>query len=373
MYPPEFCLPLSAIETPWFKYILEDEAYFYGTLAISTACWDIARGKKRLSPEYKAYFSKTLSLLNAKLSKPEQAKDTSTVALIVGLCILASTLGDFASLRVHIEGLRMVVQLRGGIHTLHETPVVMEKVQRADIEDALSNGSTPVFASQTIAERLSALPSLSAAEFPSLESIRAIHPGLATAAQEIHLLTRYLGSVADGKRLKPNDYHGHVTYTFSLLLALGPVGAAVFCDPVADLVHLTLAAMMSVLTVQFGIPNGNRYDLLNRRLTWAVDSIMATSPTLETVIDPYLMNWILHVLPASVMREDANPWLLPKLVFLRETIGFDTWNEAHIAAQEYPWVPGFHDKHILKLWQASILEEDTSESDTWTSSSQITP
>src|SRR5688572_5631648 len=117
IYPAEFCYQQDVIDSPWFSFILVDEAYCYGTLAISIAYWDLARGRKKLSPEYKVYLAKCLSLLNQKLSDT-RAGDTSTIALVTGLCILSMTLGDHSLLKIHVEGLRNIIKHRGGIRTL---------------------------------------------------------------------------------------------------------------------------------------------------------------------------------------------------------------------------------------------------------------
>ncbi|KAK0383336.1 hypothetical protein NLU13_9249 [Sarocladium strictum] len=374
IYPAEFCHQQDVIDSPWFSFVLVDEAYCHGTLAISIACHDLARGRKKLSSEYKMYLAKCLSLLNQKLSG-EGAGDTSTIALVTGLCVLSLTLGDLSLLKIHVGGLRNVIQHRGGIKSLAaENALVMEKAARADIEDALSTGCPAVF-SREIAndERIQPMPSFPVAAFPSLHSLRARHAGLAHAAQEVHTLTQYLSMVAEeGEKLRPWIFASHVTYAFSKVLALGAIGTSDLSDPVADIVHLALAAILSVLTVQIGIPNDKRYDVLLRRFVRAVDHFMAAGHSLHTLIDPLLMNWILHVLPATILQETAeHEWLRPKMVLVRDLLGLGTWQEAHAAAQAYPWITGgsFHDKHIRRFWSAerrgvSVSEVSPSSSET---------
>lgn len=355
IYPSEFCVQQDVIDSPWFKFTLEDEGYCLGVLAISTAYWDMTRGRKKLSPDYKLYFSKCLAALNKKLSG-EGAGDTSTIALITGLCILAMTLGDHSSLKIHVEGLRIVVKHRGGIRTLGDMPLIMEKVQRADIELSLVSGTPAAFVSDAAKdEPILFLPAFPGVSFPSLATIERLHPGLAQAAQEVHVLTRYLAKLSEGQRekLRPSDFAYHITHSFTKVLALGSIGTSAFADPAAEVVHLTLAAILSVLTVQFGVPNEKRYDVLVTRLVTTVDGILAAGSALHTVIDPLLMNWVLHILPATILRDSEYDWVIPNMILVRDLVGLESWQGALEAAQAYPWVPDFHDKHIRRLWFSS--------------------
>jgi hypothetical protein len=51
------------------------------------------------------------------------------------------------------------------------------------------------------------------------------------------------------------------------------------------------------------------------------------------------------------------------MVVVRDLLGLETWQEAHAAAQAYPWVAKFHDKHIRRFWSSEGLspfsEEDS--------------
>lgn len=349
-YPSEFCKRTTQIESPWFEYVLKDEAYLCGAVAFAVAFSDFASGRKKLSEEYGSYFGRCLSLLKDKLSSA-QALETSCVAVVLGLCLLSAAVADFEAVPVHIQGLRKLVAFRGGVETLAEEPNLMEKVQRADLEDALLTGLPPAFPStlRNVEPRFPIL-GFSDVRFPSLDSIRNIHTGLADAAQNIQVLTRYLQEVSDGAKLMPGEYHWHITSNWGTLFELSPIAKSGLKHPVAEILHLALVSMMSFLNVHMGIPNPRRYDILTRRIIRVVNKIMAAGSSLSDRIDPMLMNWILHVILATLMRDTSHTWLIAKLKRVREINGFDNWQDAHASAKNYPWVPALHDKHIQAVF-----------------------
>jgi hypothetical protein len=75
------------------------------------------------------HFSKALRLLRERLLFGDERIKVSdpTILVVMALAIHARMMGDYGSVKHHMEGLRKMVNLRGGIAAIsHSTKLVME-------------------------------------------------------------------------------------------------------------------------------------------------------------------------------------------------------------------------------------------------------
>ena len=72
--------------------------------------------------------SKTIHMLRKKLSEVSEPEQTSNQTLYVVVCLAsyARVLGDDDAARHHLEGIRRMVCLRGGIDKLADTKLLVE-------------------------------------------------------------------------------------------------------------------------------------------------------------------------------------------------------------------------------------------------------
>ncbi len=83
------------------------------------------------------HFSKALQLLRERLSsKDEEIKfSDATILVVIALAIHARMIGDYESVKHHLDGLCKIVTLRGGIAGMsHNTKLVMEIVKLVTLQ-----------------------------------------------------------------------------------------------------------------------------------------------------------------------------------------------------------------------------------------------
>ncbi|KAI1646785.1 uncharacterized protein F4817DRAFT_123788 [Daldinia loculata] len=106
----------------------------------------VLRRQGNLNPVAILHFQKGLRLLRERLlGDDDQTKiSDSTMSVVLKLASVAQFDGDYETSKQHMEGLRKMVDLRGGLDVFEGTPLLLEML-RCDLGVALLNGSCPVF------------------------------------------------------------------------------------------------------------------------------------------------------------------------------------------------------------------------------------
>ncbi|KAH6958214.1 hypothetical protein DER45DRAFT_213491 [Fusarium avenaceum] len=147
LYPSEICLQVDETKSSWTTNLLVDQVYFHSVIFSTEAYFDMILGRKQgcLS---QFHFSKTLRLLQERLSNPQDSKAISdaTIMVVVTLGLVAELIGDRAAAESHVAGMAKIVDLRGGLEMLrYDNPRLPAKVCRVDLGLALRFGCRPVF------------------------------------------------------------------------------------------------------------------------------------------------------------------------------------------------------------------------------------
>lgn len=90
-------------------------------------CIEFFLGHKHSSPEVLYHLSETFRLVNEKLNSDEALSDTS-LGTILMLIIQEQIRKEKQQADVHYQGLRRMIQLRGGISTLENNPPLLLKI-----------------------------------------------------------------------------------------------------------------------------------------------------------------------------------------------------------------------------------------------------
>jgi hypothetical protein len=90
------------------------------------ACNEVFLGRDGNSPEALHHLSQAFSEVQKRLNGPDALKD-STLTIILMLVLQQQLLGDHTGAKVHVEGLRRMVELRGGVDALQPNlPLVLK-------------------------------------------------------------------------------------------------------------------------------------------------------------------------------------------------------------------------------------------------------
>lgn len=115
MYPNELRVDFDLTHSQWFHWLLENATYLQSALLHVWAVHDMALQRPFGRQTYH-HLRKTIGLLNEHLSRGGAATvNDAIVAVVMTLTMVADMLGDQTAVRAHLDGLRRMVRLRGGL------------------------------------------------------------------------------------------------------------------------------------------------------------------------------------------------------------------------------------------------------------------
>jgi hypothetical protein len=143
MYPSHLGLSPDEVNPQWLRLLFMDEASkttipspssplteyaaSHCTIASMETCNEFFFGKNDSSPQAMYHLSKTFDLVNKRLESDEALSD-STLGLILMLVIQEQIRREHLQAEVHYEGLRKMVELRGGLCQLESNLPLLLKI-----------------------------------------------------------------------------------------------------------------------------------------------------------------------------------------------------------------------------------------------------
>ncbi|KAF8847826.1 hypothetical protein BDZ45DRAFT_307962 [Acephala macrosclerotiorum] len=149
-------------EKSWFEPYALDAAYIHVTIfAVEAFAEKITYQETTQSVKQEAalYFLKGVQLLRERLlTEDEEVKvSDSTISTVLTLAMSAKLVGEYETTKQHMEGLRKMVNLRGGLGKFGDKKLLLE-ILRCDIAMALHTSSSTVFFDVRILEPLVLYP-----------------------------------------------------------------------------------------------------------------------------------------------------------------------------------------------------------------------
>ncbi|KAF5597778.1 Argininosuccinate synthase [Fusarium pseudoanthophilum] len=150
IYPYAFCRPTDEIGSPWFRYMVADQACLHCLLAMAATYLNILRNIPTPSVESieaTRHFSQALRLMNPRLSQPSASQEDSNIAIIISLAIHSNITQNLTASVMHLQGLDNLLSFRpGGISDIREcNRPLLHKICRTDIELAVAQGTSTRF------------------------------------------------------------------------------------------------------------------------------------------------------------------------------------------------------------------------------------
>jgi hypothetical protein len=127
--PIEVCVNVDPLKPDYFSWPFYDVTFFHAALLVTSATNDYFLSRS-LSQATVFHLRRTLHFLNKKLAHEDAWLEDSNVYVIVMLTLMAVSFGDYTAAGAHMDGLRRIVELRGGIEYLQSTPKLHYKLDR---------------------------------------------------------------------------------------------------------------------------------------------------------------------------------------------------------------------------------------------------
>ncbi|CAI6100779.1 unnamed protein product [Clonostachys chloroleuca] len=345
MYPPKLGISLEEAKGMWLKVLFEDQATYECNLAMMQTCNEIYLGHGDSSSKALYSLSRTVSHVKNKLESPDALSD-STMTLVLSL-ISQEQLKKFDSrAKIHLDGLRRMIELRGGLEQLEGKPPLLLKVCKVDVVFALQFGEPTIFfrdemlrvraemASKGRFQRLLALPPIHDMNTPN------------PLLKEVLLDVLDVSTLINGNKSKLVvdliNFQEILMSVFYRLLRMHPLQGVPLSNDADAMYHLGLMIFMLTLFI-----------------TIEKQRILECSPVSEAVRELLdrdlskssgeLVLWFLLIgaIWTSTVEGD---WILPKLQEIRQRLRLNGWEEVQCRIESFPWINVLHDEPGRSLW-----------------------
>ncbi|OQU94001.1 hypothetical protein CLAIMM_00426 [Cladophialophora immunda] len=312
--PLEPCIAFDKKDRVLVGPMASDAAFLHAAALGTHAYVELMRGREdhNALQSTSPHFSKALQLLRERLdSTDEDLKIANpTMMVVIALALHARMIGDYDTAKHHMDGLRMMINLRGGIATIVPKTRLAMEIFRCDIGLAIETNSTPTFFSTTSSgEPFTPFPDQmwvpipksvdTAACWPYSEQfLSAINEDLATAWRAMKRFCLQINRAARTKRKLSEEFLLEATASvmyrlLHMTFATGTLDAAV---------RLGLLAFSSQVFLQ--LP-----DVRVRRtsLSTAYQECLVGLDILKEQWPPLLL-WLLIVGGVAVLDEPVGSW-----------------------------------------------------------------
>lgn len=331
-----------------FSNFSQHPALFHSILFTSQAFWDLSLGQA-YGNTAQFHLAKTLFHLQQSLQDDNEATTTSTMTVVISLAAAAAILGDLETVEKHMNGLRRMIELRGGLHTLREGSVVEHKAQRIDFGLALATGSNLRFMNENISWNPQIAHGVSVSKLPELSMIDPRpDPRLLNIWADLRVFSRVANEATKtGVKMSEALFSRLNTSVPSRLVALQ-------FDPtsMSELLRLCMMAFMKSLLIQI--------DGLGPKMTFLAKGLQNAILAQEFPPAPEqarVLLWVLFISSLSIFEKSDQDWLKVALVQTVSALGLQTWAETRIVLKSFLWVDLVYNQLGKRLFERWIESE----------------
>ncbi|KAH7142113.1 hypothetical protein EDB81DRAFT_691592 [Dactylonectria macrodidyma] len=346
IYPVRLGISLDDAKYMWLRVLFSDEATYQCNISLMAASNEVFLGGGDSSPKAFYHLSRTLSLVQKRLERPDALSD-STIGIVLSLISHESIRQEHASAKVHVDGLRRMVELRGGLSQLEGNIPLLLKVCKTDIIFAIQHGGPTIFFRDSMPQVQVLLSSkgLSLDRASAASSVQ--HGGLEPYLHEILL------DVISTSSLFNNKLHMHsvglVAFQEMLvsicyrLLRLHPLDEPRQASDIQTVYHIGLTIFMMTLFLQY-----NRHQIMDHKLVSFCFKDVLVRGSFEH--ESELMLWFMFIGGIWVSGDVDTYWVVPRIRATLQQLGIKTWDEAQSSLRKFPWINVLHDQPGRELW-----------------------
>ncbi|TVY48307.1 hypothetical protein LOCC1_G001955 [Lachnellula occidentalis] len=361
LHAPELTYAIDATEcrtTIWVQLMFQDEAYFHCALAVSLVALNKLVMKQEDPTEAIHHQSRTLRLINERLSGQDAVSDTN-IAVVVALTQYDRLRGNYYNSLAHIQGLQRMIELRGGISKLaHSKPGITQKIFRADLEYSIQLGSATQFSIADVIlgiTSISGIPKSTKHDRQKIPRIFRCQGDVQFSAELLDLLidiTDFAWHLNDSSaeqrpKLKFYAFHDIILLLGYRFIHISPLGRPCLTSCLENALHLGLGAF--IMTFLGGIDR----KIADAPLLSELARSAAQGEFNDTPESQEVLLWILFIGAASIFKQADDIWLIPKTAHTIHVLGLCTWEDVAEKLARFPWVDALHSKVGQALWYKS--------------------
>ncbi|KIW34269.1 uncharacterized protein PV07_01059 [Cladophialophora immunda] len=337
IYPVEPCIAFEQEDVGGMMWLTVDESFLCSVQFSIFAMEDFLHRRTPV-PDTWSYLQRAITLLNERLSLGVVSLQRSTVYNVALLALTASLFDDHDATKAHLFGLRKMVQLLGGIHYLHDNPILDYKLSRLELHLYLNTGYllpsdgevswTPMFPSLQADSEV-------ASEMQLFQGL--CEPKLAVIFHDLQFFTNMINEhLVQGRQMGVATFQSQIDCIQMRLLQHQLMN----CDNLGESLRL---GMLAFIVVTFGLPSSNiQHGYLGHRLYQSLLKIDFASSKL-----PKILFWVL-ILGCMIGLNIDEP---PLLTYQTQLVGHNvSWDDARRSLQSVMWIDRIHNDRGRKTF-----------------------
>ncbi|KAI3333178.1 hypothetical protein F4824DRAFT_491169 [Ustulina deusta] len=360
----EKCIFFDRRVENWVAPIAVDSAFLHASIFTSLSHFD-AILPHSLSCENQRmiyHYHKTVSLLRKRLlfDNDEIRLSNNTVSVVLRLADQAFRAGDLKSALNHIQGIRRIINLRGGLSTFRGSEKLATEILRCDLGIVVYSGSNPILLQNAAFwDTYRMYPKLgvflgkkdsqhSSTVHPFITMSAATHDvaincQLVSAWSTMSDFCNVINLAADSEQLVTMEtfLHSMVSVMYNLLDMHFEASSL---DETIRLGLLSFACSVFLPWSTFGMP----YPHLNSILRSHFTGLMANIPCPELIV------WLLMACAITIFNESDGAWLRGLLREAASLYGINCWSQMRKILMSLMWIGIVHDKQGKRVFDAAI-------------------
>ncbi|KAL7908079.1 hypothetical protein GGI35DRAFT_486222 [Trichoderma velutinum] len=336
-------LSMDEVRRMWLPLIFANQAAYYCNIALMQTCNEIYSDNGSSSPKALYHLSQTFNYVTSLLAGPDALSD-STIMIVVTLISQELIRKGDGALRVHLDGLQKMIQLRGGLPKLEGSTALLLKLCKVDIMLAIQHGEPPLF----FRDRMAKVRDLLAHKKIDFDGNAAAscpqHDFLEPYLHDILVDMMWTTSLLNnGVKLDLITLQEMIFSIGYRLTQFHPSEEERRLWQLQASYHIGITILTMAVFLHAGRRQILDYERLDHRLKEILDSDLED-------YNPELALWLSILGGIWVSGGYDEHWLPPRIRPIATRLNIRSWDEAYIILSHFPWIHALHDDPGHALW-----------------------
>ncbi|RBR21689.1 uncharacterized protein FIESC28_04789 [Fusarium coffeatum] len=341
IYPTQMGFDIEQYKMRWLEIMFLSKPAYECSLALIQSSNETYLGAGYGCPKSLSCLSQTLDTLAKRLNSSDALSD-GTLSIVMALINHEQVAGHYADAEAHVQGMKKIVDLRGGLDKI-EDDAVATKICRTDILFTLQQGGQPLFHRNRMAEMRAILLSrgFTLKSNPDVKSpqIQQLDGTLREAFSDLLGVCNLFNKHIEKKPLDVIEFQEILVSVCYRLMGFRTLNESRLIQDIDSAYHIGLLVfLMSTFW------NNHQSRLAKPGL------IAACIRHALKMADGGFAFWLLMLGGISVPKGDDQEWMITRLREEASRIGVVTWKDARDCLTKFPWMTVIHDESGQRLW-----------------------
>ncbi|RDW72235.1 hypothetical protein BP5796_08269 [Coleophoma crateriformis] len=346
MYSIEKYAAINPVKECWLPMAFQDGALLHTILA----CADIYGSPYWMNhPTALMHISKAVTMVSERLLGPTPEITDATIVVVCALAYSEMVNNNQENWRVHMRGLKQMVHLRGGIEAFESTPMIQNKISRADLCGSLSAVQKPYF---DFPRECLAIPPLS----NHMTHFRGVRSAVELDNRLLQILWHVEHAVFNLNRIHINKADIHpmavrkeITSLQYALLSFGVRRNDVREELMHEVLRLSMLVYL-VIVLDESPPGLPIYKMLGVDLVAALKEL-----GLESSLEPKFLLWITFVGASFDQNAQNSDYFMASAAKMSKRLGISSWESAEVVLKSFFWVDKTQSYSFSRVWDSLEL------------------